>query len=61
MKYNENFNFKTFFKSFFDLRKKYTNDSLTNFNKNLYRIIKLDKGLFKLTINDFLILLGQMK
>jgi hypothetical protein len=75
--YNKNLNFKKIFKTFFDLIKKYTNDSLTNFDdgqiqenliclfQNLYRIIELDKGLdkglFKLPINDLLILLGQMK
>ena len=71
--YNKNLNFKAFFKTFFELIKKYTNDSLKNFDDgqiqenliclftNLYRIKKLDKGLFKLPIKDFLILLGQMK
>ena len=68
-------NFKAFFKTFFELIKKYTNDSLKNFDDgqiqenlkclftNLYRIKELDKGLylFKLPIKDFLILLGQMK
>ena len=70
---NKNLNFKKIFKTFFDLIKKYTNDSLTNFDdgqiqenliclfQNLYRIIELDKGLFKLPINDLLILLGHMK
>ena len=71
--YNKNLDFKAFFMAFFNLVKKYTNDSLKIFYddpikenllylyENLLKIIKLKKDLFKPAINDFLCLLNQMK
>ena len=70
---NNNLNFKEFFNSFFELSKKYTNNSLTLINNEqiqqnlftfygiLYEIIHLDKNLFELPINDLVNILNETK